>query len=138
MAEQRIAFEVLDFEPGPVPAEMDAFPHGQRLLRIRFVDGPITTYPSGRLRRPPFEDAIQEAIASGQIYWFEPASDTTPSTLEGESTESVPGKMLRALRDRQVTDEIEETVRFAGRAYDALSAKLTDEVTNDVMRVVLC
>ena len=104
MAEQRIAFEVLDFEPGPVPAEMDAFPHGQRLLRIRFVDGPITTYPLWPARRRPSRTPSRRRL-SGQIYWFEPASDTTPSTLEGESTESVPGKMLRALRDRQVTVE---------------------------------
>ena len=105
MAEQRMAFEVLDFEPGPVPAEMDAFPHGQRLLRVRFVDGPITTYPLWPAQAAPFEVAIQEAIASGQIYWFEPAGDTTASPLAGETTESIPGKMLRALRDRQVTVE---------------------------------
>ena len=102
MAEQRIAFEVLDFEPDPIPAEMDAFPHGQRLLRVRFVDGPITAYPLWPAEAAPFEDVIQEAIASGQIYWFDPVDDAT-SPLESETTESVPEKMLRALHNRQLT-----------------------------------
>ena len=97
MAEQRIAFEVLDFEPDPIPAEMHAFPHGQRLLRVRFVDGPITAYPLWPAEAAPYEDVIQEAIASGQIYWFEPADDATASPPESETTESVPEKMLRAL-----------------------------------------
>lgn len=105
MAEQRIAFEVLDFEPEPIPAEMDAFPHGQRLLRVRFVDGPITAYPLWPAEAAPFESDIREAIASGRIYWFDPVDDATTSSLESETTESVPEKMLRALHARQLTDE---------------------------------
>jgi hypothetical protein len=105
MAEQRIAFEVVDFEPDPVPAEMDAFPHGQRLLRVRFVDGPIATYPLWPTEAAPFEDVIQEAIASGKIYWFDPVDDPTTSPPEGETPESVPEKMLRALHARQLTGE---------------------------------
>ena len=104
MAEQRIAFEVLDFEPDPIPAEMDAFPHGQRLLRVRFVDGPIAAYPLWPAQSAPFESAIREAIASGRTYWFEPADDSG-SPVESETTESVPERMLRALHNRQVSDE---------------------------------
>ena len=105
MAQQRIAFEIIDFEPDSIPAEMAAFPHGQRLLRVRFVDGPITAYPLWPAEAAPFEDVIQEAIASGQIYWFDPADDATASPPESEAAESVPEKMLRALRNRQVAIE---------------------------------
>jgi hypothetical protein len=104
MAEQRIAFEVLDFESDPIPAEMAAFPHGQRLLRVRFVDGPITAYPLWPAQSAPFEGAIREAIASGRTYWFDPVDDTV-SPPESETTESVPEKMLRALHNGQVTVE---------------------------------
>ena len=102
LAGERIAFEVIDFEPDPIPADMDAFPHGQRLLRVRFVNGPITAYPLWPAEAAPFEDVIQEAIASGQIYWFDSADDATTAPLESEMAESVPEKMLRALRNRQV------------------------------------
>ena len=107
MTERRMAFEVLDFEPGPIPAEMDAFPHGQRLLRVRYVDGPIATYPLWPAQAAPFADAIQEAIASGQIYWFDPGDDATAGPAGSETAMSVQDRMLRALRDRQVTVEAE-------------------------------